>query len=189
MANTLALGPVRRRGVPQLVVARVYGDRRGAPGDAFLWEAVGRRTPLAIQGGVRFVTTADLNQDGVAEVLLADGWAANYGRDARARITVGEHRGGAFTTRQIGELPGEFLITKIVPYDLDRDRRLELVVLGNRSVSVFRRGGNRAWKRTSLGAAPGAQDLAVGNLDADPRPELIVASRNGLRILRNVAPR
>jgi len=189
MANTLALGPVRRRGVNELVVARVYGDRRGAPGDAFLWEGKGKRLPIPIRGGVRFVTTVDLNGDGVAEVLLADGWSANYGRDARAQLTVGEFRKGAFKTRLLGTLPGEFMIQRIVPVDLNRDKRPDLVVLGNQSVSAFVHGAGRAWTLRRLGTARMALDVAVGSLDVDPRPELLVTTRNDLRILRNVAAR
>ncbi len=189
MANTLALGPVRRRGVNELVVARVYGDQRGAPGDAFLWEGKGKRIPIPIRGGVRFVTTVDLNGDGVAEVLLADGWSANYGRDARAQLTVGEFHNGAFKSRVLGTLPGEFMIQRIVPVDLNRDKRPDLVVLGNQTVSAFVHGKGNTWKLRRLGTARMALDLAVGSLDVDPRPELFVATRNDLRILRNVTAR
>ncbi|MFH2006728.1 MAG: VCBS repeat-containing protein [bacterium] len=185
MGQAAALGAVRQRGGSDLVIGRLYGDKLGDVGDAFLWAGPDRRIPIPVEGGVRAVATADLDGNGVDEVLLGDGWRQAYGRDGRARIKLARFVGGKFVSEKIGELTGQYMVQKIVVGDLDGDRRPDLLVVGNATVTVFHNRGKKPWTALDL-AAGQPQDAAMGDLDGDGKPDVLVLDRGGVQLLRNV---
>lgn len=185
MANAFTLAPVRTRGTDDLVVGRLYGDARGTPGDAFVLEPSGRRVPMTIQGGLRALAAADTDGDGLAELYLGDGWAQAYRKDGRALLSRASFRGGAFHSEPVGALEGEFMVQKVVASDLDGDRRPELLVLGDASLTVFRKRPTGPWTKSRL-AGGDLGDFAVGDLDGDGKPDLLLAYPQELRRVRSV---
>ncbi|MDY0000484.1 MAG: VCBS repeat-containing protein [Polyangia bacterium] len=185
MANALGFAKARSKVADDLVVGRLYGDAQGTPGDAFLLEASGQRVPIAVQGGLRALASADLDGDGLAEILLGDGWAQAYRKDGRALLTQASFKGGTLGTERIGELDGEFMIQRISAADLDGDGRPEVLALGNASLTVLRRGAAGAWAKRRL-AGGELQDFAVGDLDGDGKAELILVYPRELRRLKNI---
>lgn len=172
MATSLARGDVDGDGEPDLVVARVYGDDSEADGDAFVLRTEGTRLPIPTTRGVRSLAVADLDGDGVAEVILGDGWHKSYGKLARSLLSVSRWRGGAFHTETIDEVPGQWAVEQIVVADLDGDGAPEIVTRGNAVVRAYRRSGDR-W--IGVNVAQRSQDVAAGELGAGAGRELLVA--------------
>jgi hypothetical protein len=156
-------------------VGRLYGDDRTKEGDAFLWKD-GKRVPIPTARGVRSMTAADLDGDGKDEVLLADGWAQNYGRDGRAYLTEARWDGKRFQTRRLAQIPGEFSIDEILVRDLDRDGKPEILALGSSTLHLYRRGSAGDWQDLLL--ARNVRGISAGDLDGDGIDEVLVGGKD-----------
>lgn len=194
MVNAIALARVRDPKSDDLIIGRLYGDSRSEKGDAFVLDPSGTRAPIPIQGGMRAMATVDLDGDGRAEILVGDGWAQAYARDGRALVTRASFRDGAFRSERVGELPGEFMVQKLVAMDVNGDGRPEILALGNASLTLFRQKGfaehpperirgTGSFAPTRL-TAGGPQDFAVGDLDGDGKSDILVAFPQGVRHLK-----
>jgi hypothetical protein len=93
------------------VVGRVYGDAPKAPGDLRLIGPEGERV-LPTLRGVRALAAADLDGDGVQELLVGDGWHYAYGRQALARVRLLEGPDWS-TGRTIAMFDGEYTVWSI----------------------------------------------------------------------------
>ena len=205
-ARALAVGDLNADGWPDIAVlngtrwapedgpeatVRIYWGSR----DGFRHEA---RRDLVIAGAVD-LHIADLDRDGRADlaVLLNDPgrilvhWQDPAGLAAPATLDLGTPAAG-----------------RLAVADLDADGRLDLVVSGGQrevvsvdpttgrtdyrySGVVFRRGSLRAreFDAARTVAAPPSSALAIADLNADGRPEIILADRtaraSSVRILWN----
>jgi hypothetical protein len=160
MATSRVFVDIDDDGTPDEVIGRVYGDDQGSPGD--LTVRMGERThEIPTQGGVRAIAAARLEGDEKTAIYFADGWSANYGTDARAKLARARFSGDGFEVERLAESPGEYTLFSIfvVPVG-DRDR---LFVQGSRYLSVLEpdRAGGVALRRL-LSFDKGAGQGAIG---------------------------
>lgn len=172
-ATSYAWGDVDGDGEPDLVVGRVYGDERGADGDAFLLRPDGSRVAIPTTRGVRGLALADTDRDGTAEIFLGDGWHQDYGRRARGLLSIATPTGSAFETQILDPGETQYTLWSIHPVDLDGDGRPDLVTRGSSAVTLHRK-MPAGWRTTRL--AGETRDLAIGDLDPCPGPELLLLS-------------
>ncbi|MDB4957518.1 MAG: hypothetical protein JWO36_5087 [Myxococcales bacterium] len=168
MATSYARGDLDGDGKPDLVVGRVYGDNKGAEGDAFVLAADGKRSAIPTTRGVRSVAIADLDGDGHLDVFLADGWHQNYAQSARGLLTWAHHTEHGFTSELVEDTAGQYSVGRILPATIDG--HAAIVTAGNRYVRVFSRDKDR-WRGVSI--ADPARDIAVGDLDGVPGDEIL----------------
>ena len=81
MASSRAYGRIPDVGNVE-VIGRVYGDARGLPGDLRV-SFSGKSLPIETTKGVRSVLIAQIGTDKEPAVYFADGWVANYGKEAK----------------------------------------------------------------------------------------------------------
>ncbi|NUP13633.1 MAG: hypothetical protein HOW73_46960 [Polyangiaceae bacterium] len=177
MATSYARADVDGDGQPDLVVGRVYGDDQDADGDAFVLRPDGTRLPIPTSRGLKSLVAADLDGDGVAELLYGDGWHKSYGKLARALLTVARYEGGAFHAELIDETPEQYAIEQIVVADLDGDAQPEIVARGNQLVRAYRKQKDR-WVGVTI--AGKSHDVAAGDLDGRPGAEVLIAGADGV---------
>lgn len=165
----------------QIVVGRPYGDPSGddkAPiGDAFVLDGEAR-LPLPTVRGVSAVAVGDLDSDGRPEIVLADGWHANYGKIARCRLTVLWRDGDGWRAELVEDLPGHIRFETIRLADLTGDGRPEIIARAALPQSLG--GSVRVYERTDAGwrgltAARQVQTFAVGDFTGDGHRQLVFA--------------
>jgi hypothetical protein len=127
-------------------------------------------------GGVRSLAVVELDGDGRREVLIADGWNRDYGKVARARLTVARWEDGAFVSELIEESPGQYTLWDLVVADLDGDGRPEIVTRGDIEIRRLKR--RDRWEATTV--AKGCHDFAL--LELHPAPALIAACSRGVEL-------
>lgn len=169
MATSYARGDLDGDGSPELVVGRVYGDEKDRDGDAFVLAADGTRTPIPTTRGCRAVAVADTDDDGRAEVFLADGWHQNYGEKARGLVSWAHRKDGAFVTELIEDTAGQYGIEQIAIAKIGGTTAV--VTRGNLYVRVFVRAAD-GWRGITIAGA--VRDLAVGDLDGKPGDEIVL---------------
>lgn len=134
MATSRLIVDLDRDGKPDEVIGRVYGDDQGSPGD--LTVRLGDRTvPIPTDRGVRALGLARLSGGDAPAVLFADGWAANYGVEGRAKLAAARLRGDELEVQRLAESPGEYTLFSIfvIPAG-DHDR---VLVQGSRHLSLL----------------------------------------------------
>jgi hypothetical protein len=152
MATSVVRGDVDHDGVDDLVVGRVYGDANGLDGDAFVRRPDGTRVPIPIVGGVRALAIADLDRDGKSELLIGDGWNADYGRAARARLALARWQGDGFSTEVLDAGEGQYTLWDIRALDLDPGGGLEIITRGDAEVRVLAATAEGSWRARKVAA-------------------------------------
>ena len=167
------------------VIGQIYGDDKGAEGGAFaLTGAKPQKVPTV--RGVRALAAVDLNRksarsaQGTEELLIADGWARNYGRDGRALLGVAHYANGRFDRRPFFAFAGDFSIERVVPVDVDHDDEAEVLVVASSTTRLLRRRrASGKWRAHVL--AYGATDAAAIDLDGDGLDEIVaVGARSSI---------
>jgi hypothetical protein len=131
-----------------VLAGRVYGDEPRSDGDLALFVGE-QRTQLPTLRGVRSLALADLDGDGVAELLVGDGWHYKYGTEARARLRM--LRGADWQRgRAVASFDDEFTV-----------REIEVVGTGP-DAWLLATGSSRAHVLVRDGL--GWQDLPVGSV-------------------------
>jgi hypothetical protein len=120
------------------VLGRVYGDAKDVPGDLRVDRGRGLE-PIAVENGIKSAVFTALGQATPA-LYFCDGWVANYGQAARARLKRLRFAGGKPVVEQLGTSPDEFTFFALTPADLDGDGRLELVAQGDKRFTLFAEG-------------------------------------------------
>lgn len=177
MATSYALGDVDGDGQADLVVGRVYGDDIELPGDAFILRPDGSRVPIPVVGGVRSLHLADVDGDGKLDVLLGDGWDRDYGRKARALLTMATWRDGAFQAQVLEESADQYTFWDIVTVDVNGDGVREIVTRGSKHIRALSRKGDR-WEGAHLASACRHIAPLLGGKDA-----LLALCSDGARVL------
>lgn len=94
-----------------IAVGRIYGDTPKSNGRLELHTGADKRV-LPSRRGIRTVATADINRDGHADIVAADGWHFKYGEHAEARLSL--YLGPEFSDyRVIGTIDGDYTINRI----------------------------------------------------------------------------
>lgn len=170
MIGRLAVAP-RAAGGHQLFVARVYGDEPGSDGGLYRLED-GKLIPLPAVRGVRGLWAA-ATKDGF-EVWAGDGWDKDYGKVARALISVVTVRGQTVERRQLAELAAGYSVMTIAPCALYGPEKPGFVLKTNNQL---------LWIDEAAAAPPvvlaswgGPSDPVVADVDGDGRHELLIGA-------------
>lgn len=179
-ANGLAVADVAGDAAPELLVSR-------ASGDVIVLEAtaMGRLRDLPSLGadllapGVVATTTADVDQDGHPEILVASGALAAPGVRV-LYVSGGDLLAGALVTS--GATGGD--LTLIASGDLDGDANCDLVVgLGANGYEVFRGDGAGGFSPLGAGQEPLDGPAALVDTDLDGNLDLVAGYFGGVALL------
>jgi len=173
LAQGLAtLGPA---GAPQDM-----SNGEAQPNSASSIVGFGRVSWFGVQGASTFVTAADVNGDGLPDLLVSE----SPSNSIALLINGGSNKYHLFHTPfpSGGASPGT-----IVPIDLNRDGKIDLVVANQSQcsgcvtdgvIAVFMGNGNGTFASPVLydsgGLGLGSQDLAVVDVNGDGKPDIIV---------------
>jgi hypothetical protein len=143
---------------------------------------------------VRNIEIADIDSDGKLDVI-ALGRVGKSPHDASARLTVFALVGGKLVQQgdqlwKNGQYSHGY---GLAVGDLDRDGKLEIVTAGFERDGDIESGFVRVWKREKDAIAPHGtitldgqgspsmrvNDIAIGDVDGDGKPEIVVAGRHG----------
>ncbi len=122
---------------PEAVIGRVYGDARGLPGDLRIRTAAGE-IPVPTDRGVKTLMYGAPGGEPPA-LFVVDGWEADYGKKATARVKRVRLVDGAPQVETIGQSPDEFTFFALTEVDLDGDGVTEIAAQGNKRVTHFAR--------------------------------------------------
>lgn len=184
MGMHVAAGDVLGNGKPAIIVGRPYGDppdpkTTTAIGDAFLLDGT-TRIALPVTRGVSSVAIGDLDGDKRDEIVVGDGWHANYGKLARARIGIISRDGNAWKYELIEDLEGHMRFEEIELADVNADGKLDVIgrasqngALGG-SIRIYERAGGK-WR--GMTAARLVQTFAAGDFNGDAKRELVFAGQ------------
>lgn len=180
MGSSVDAGDVMGNGKAMVVVGRLYGDppdakTTAAIGDAFVLDG-DTRIPLPVTRGVSAIAVGDLDGKAGDEIVVADGWHANYGKLARCRIAVISRQGTGWKYELIEDLDNHIRFEEIDLVDLNGDGKPEIVGRASRngalggSVRVYERAGT-GWRGMTV--AELAQAYGVGDFNGDKTRELV----------------
>jgi thiol-disulfide isomerase/thioredoxin len=196
MGAHIDAGDFLQNGVSMIVVGRPYGDpppdTTTAIGDAFVLDGT-RRIPLPVTRGVSSVAVGDLDGDERDEIVVSDGWHANYGKLARCRIGIVSRQGDEWKYELVEDLEGHMRFEQIDLIDLNADGKPEIV--GRASLRDALGGSVRIYERTNGGwrgmtAAELAQAYAAGDFNGDKKREVVFTGQPPLPFsLASEAPR
>ena len=128
----------------RIVVGRLYGDEPRSDGDLSLWNQ-NTKTLLPNFRGVRSLELSDLNQDGISDLLVADGWHYQYAKMGQARLSL--YLGPDFSDkRTLAILDDEYSINHL---EVHRNGRW-ILVQGTSSVYVLMKDA-LGWKHERVG--------------------------------------
>ena len=136
--------------------------------------------PIPIIGGVRSLAIGDLDGDGVAEVLLGDGWNQDYGKRARALLTHASWAGAAFRVEPIENEAEQYTLEQIIAADLDGDGRPEIVTRGNAHVRVLRQ-SSAGWRGATV--ARECRDMTALDLDGRSGKDVLALCKDTVQLL------
>lgn len=167
MASSHVFGDLDGDGVVDHAVGRVYGDAKGEPGDLTVHLASGP-VKVPVDQGVRTLLVAQLGDDPGPTLYVADGWVANYGKEARAQVKRVRFADGKPTVRPVAGSPEEFTFFELWAVDPDGDGEAALAARGNKALSLFPPGATTPWPRKALRAAPPVLNAAVARTKTGP---------------------
>ncbi|MBI2709207.1 MAG: VCBS repeat-containing protein [Actinobacteria bacterium] len=195
-----AIADIDRDGKPEIVVGgdMYAGNPYGWPPGGMLW--VLTRTganypgyPKVLPGMTIWSTPAiaDLNQDGWLDIVVGNGLYSPYGDSASGRLVR------AYTARTGAPLPGwpveigAQVGNAVVAGDVDGDGRPEVAFASNGGwVFLYNGDGTRRFSRcvrddtaACNSTSPTHATVAMADVDADGRQELVLTSERTLRIV------
>lgn len=176
MIGKLAVA-TRAEGGHQVFVARVYGDEPGSDGGLFRLEG-GKLSPLPSVRGVRGLW-AGATPDGF-EVWAGDGWDKDYGKVARALVSVVTLRGQSVQRRQVAEVAAGYTVLAILPCDLHGPKNPGFLLKTNNQliwIDAAKTSAPAAAAATvTLAQWGGPADPVVADVDGDGQDEILIGS-------------
>jgi len=167
-----------------LVVGRSYGDQQGEDGDLLLFRN-GERQLLPSYRGVRAVKLfGDLNNPSIA---IADGWHANYGQVAQARLSLlrKRPREQRYALEIVDRDVGNYSFGKLFVFDSKGRRRI--AALGNATLVVYAESPEGKWdKQVIYTQVTAGTILDATTARVDDKGVVFAVSDGGLRVVRYV---
>lgn len=119
----------------ETIIGRVYGDARGEPGDLrIITDTTTHMVPT--DNGVKALLHATVGGEATA-LYFADGWVANYGKEAKAQLKRVRIVDGKPEVETLGGDPQDFTFFDLTAIDLDGDGLNEIVAQGGKRVTAF----------------------------------------------------
>lgn len=147
----LPLGQGRR------LVGSLYGEQPKSDGGLQLFERDGQRRALPSLRGVRALAAANLDEDDDLEVIVGDGWHAEYGRSALARLRIFD--GPALeAARTAAVLDGSYAVIDVQPIGAGPEACL--LATGSHAVHLLCRDG-LGWADQRLGPVGETGNVAL----------------------------
>lgn len=156
---------------PVLVVARVYGDEPGSNGGLFLLENQ-KLKPLPTVRGVRGLW-AKATGEGF-ELWVGDGWDKDYGKVARAFLSVVSVKGETVERRQVTELSAGYSVMAIAPCNWYGPEKPGFLIKTNNQLQWIDAAG--AAQPVVIAQWGGLADPVVSDLDGDRTDEILIVS-------------
>lgn len=181
MATGRAWGDLDADGKADEVLGRVYGDAKDLPGDLRVDRGKGLE-PVPVVQGIKSVLVARIGDEASPSLYFCDGWVANYGKEARARLKRARWTEGKLSVDTLGESPDEFTFFSLSAADVDGDGKLELVAQGDKRITVFHATSTGPFRAAPFGALEPVLNTAVGVDDAG-RAVVYIPGRPQSRIL------
>lgn len=154
---------------PEAIIGRVYGDARGLPGDLRIRTAKGEVAVPTDRGVKALMYGAPGGEP--AALYFVDGWEADYGKKATARLNRVRLVEGKPQVEVIGTSAEDFTFFALTEVDLNGDGVTEIAAQGNARVSLFERVDGTWTQRpladlepilnTAIGRGPGGWTLYV----------------------------
>ncbi|MFN3198012.1 MAG: FG-GAP repeat domain-containing protein [Bradymonadia bacterium] len=179
MASSWAFGDIDGDGTTDRAIGRVYGDAKGEPGDLKIDLGKGLQK-VPTDKGVRSVVVAQLFGDAHPYLYFADGWVANYGKEAKAQLKRAWVEKGEIKVEAVTRSPEEFTFFEIDDIELAGNKRV-LFARGNKAVSAVSP-GSEGFGRVQLATLQPVLNAALGQ-DAQGQWQVYVPNAQGLRVI------
>lgn len=154
-----------------LAVARIYGDQPGSDGGLFIVEDKTWRQLPTVRG-VRGLW-ADIQQDGW-DLWAGDGWDKDYGRVAKAYLSLISVRGQQVQRKQIAEIERGFSVFDILPCNLFGLEKPGKLIKTNNQLLWLPNSADT--KPTYLASWSATTMPTVSDLDQDGFDEILIAT-------------
>lgn len=162
--------------------------RQRGDGASTDFEDVTKASGMATDLDVRTAALVDLDHDGDLDVVLGGGTRE---AGAAAPLAVWRNNGdGTFTDISASALPSQapLVARAIVPADVDMRRDIDFLVLGEEGVvRLWRNMRDASFREVSsdvgLASLPPASAVAVGDVDKDGFPDLVVSAKDGASVI------
>jgi hypothetical protein len=138
--------------------------------------------PVPTDNGVRSIAVAAVGDEKQPSLYFADGWVANYGKEAKARLKRARFGGGKVEVETLGESSDEFTFFALTPVDVDGDGRQEIAAQGDKRVSLFWPAADGKWTSRPIAAIEPVLNTAIGR-DAAGGWVLLVPARPATRVV------
>ena len=166
MGTSWAYADVDGDGVEEEVVGRVYGDKKGEYGELSLYrKGIAEAQVIPTERGVKAVYWAQWGGDeGRGAVYWSDGWVAEYGKKARARLKRLRWREGRPTVELIASSKADFTFFELWTHprpNASPERAPLLFARGNKTLNLVTPQATGPWRVTSVASLPPVVNAAV----------------------------
>jgi len=161
-------------------VGRLYGDEPRTHGSLEIIDALGTKRTVPTVRGVRSLTIADLNHDGINDLLVGDAWHYQYGEKAEARLAA--YIGPNFDTRiDIGTIEDSYTVNQIFHFGEAPNNRV--LAIGSSSAVVFQQ-TDLGWISTVVSQMdPRSQaDVWTQNTATGPNHWLLISGNPAIKV-------
>jgi|GEM_PF-2069381 len=166
MGTSWAYADVDGDGVEEEIVGRVYGDKKGEYGELSLYREGGAEAQvIPTERGVKAVYWAQWGGDeGRGAVYWSDGWVAEYGKKARARLKRLRWREGRATVELIASSKADFTFFELWTHPrpgAGATRAPLLFARGNKTLNLITPQAEGPWRVTSVASLPPVVNATV----------------------------
>lgn len=167
------------------VLGRVYGDAKDVPGDLRVDRGRGLE-PIETENGIKSAAFTAFGRTPPA-LYFCDGWVANYGQAAKARLKRARYVAGKPVVERLGDSADEFTFFALTAADLDGDGRTDLVAQGDKRFTLFSEGPDGA---VTVRRGPALEPVLNTAIGPDERGRMVayVPARPNTRVLPLTSP-